>query len=700
MPDTIKICFISAVILLLVQNGSVFAQLNEAGDYGTFENEGDDAPIREYHAKSLRDGSDVYNVYNYCQRSDLQAKTGDWSLLVNIKHLQRGHLHLPFSRNKIIGDLDPSKFYVVSAWFYFPLADVGFGFNDRTNNFNLFNVYSDGTNDGYVIQRGCDSNTDDVEGFVTFPFDRWYRSYGIVNPYTGHIKFDLDFNYYRVIYESNRETNTVFFMDDIQVHEYDEYPDLIDNPSVSSSETGFSVTLDPKGAPSPLTYVYKWSDLSELLYSVDGQSKSKRDNLQKGNYSVMISSGVGCYYKNFNYTLKPSTLCETLIPSSGGTIRLDKSSGHIVFRRGDSDCVPAIQVGCIQGKIEVPQLNNVVSASAQTYASSWSYDYLSAKQGGGNVVERGVLGKWRPRAAYSFNKNSLSNDKNYNSGRYSLVPFNWQNEQLSSDFGWIKDNEVAKYSPHGDVVEERDALNIASAAKFGYHDNVPYLIAKNAVYNDVLFESFENIYKDNNVLEDGTPVIGNNIDKSTGHTGARSYRLQANAPFTTRSFSRSGALETKGFLIRFWAKGSGLGDAVLLARLMENGQSVPRTMSPFTRRARAGEWSLWEASVAPGAFSLVNAGNTFTVVLTSSSAADIWIDDVRIQPQDAEMTCYVYDPRTLKLLATLDDQHFALLYQYNSEGQLVRKMVETERGVKTVQETQYNLPKTTKQTGE
>ena len=41
------------------------------------------------------------------------------------------------------------------------------------------------------------------------------------------------------------------------------------------------------------------------------------------------------------------------------------------------------------------------------------------------------------------------------------------------------------------------------------------------------------------------------------------------------------------------------------------------------------------------------------------------IDDVKFQPKTAQATCYVYDVATFKTLAQFDDQHFALLYQYD-----------------------------------
>ena len=68
------------------------------------------------------------------------------------------------------------------------------------------------------------------------------------------------------------------------------------------------------------------------------------------------------------------------------------------------------------------------------------------------------------------------------------------------------------------------------------------------------------------------------------------------------------------------------------------------------------------------------------------------VDDVRVQPLDASMMTYVYDRSTLALITQFDDQHFGTYYQYNGEGQLVRIKRETERGLRTVAETQYNVP--------
>jgi YD repeat-containing protein len=120
--------------------------------------------------------------------------------------------------------------------------------------------------------------------------------------------------------------------------------------------------------------------------------------------------------------------------------------------------------------------------------------------------------------------------------------------------------------------------------------------------------------------------------------------------------------------------------------------------------AQSGEWLLYEGLVTAANLGAVVTSHsnkppqTTQVQLRFTDASQVWLDDVRMQPQDAQVTSYVYDPRTLKLLASFDDQHFGLFYQYDPEGRLVRKQVETERGRQTTQENLYNTPTVPKTT--
>jgi hypothetical protein len=167
--------------------------------------------------------------------------------------------------------------------------------------------------------------------------------------------------------------------------------------------------------------------------------------------------------------------------------------------------------------------------------------------------------------------------------------------------------------------------------------------------------------------------------------------------------------------------------------LEENSGSSLFTTVEFEEVARVGEWKLYEAKVTDWNLSSVKSGGSLGSggMLTSSTATEygativfklsgsaisgvtslgsestylsvdidgdddeisIYVDDIRMQPLTAKMSTYVYDINTFNLLTQFDDQHFGAFYQYNKEGKLIRLLKETERGMKTIKETQYNIP--------
>jgi hypothetical protein len=69
-----------------------------------------------------------------------------------------------------------------------------------------------------------------------------------------------------------------------------------------------------------------------------------------------------------------------------------------------------------------------------------------------------------------------------------------------------------------------------------------------------------------------------------------------------------------------------------------------------------------------------------------SNGSDAYFDDIRVHPFDANMKSFVYDPKTLRLTAELDERNYATFYEYNEEGALVRVKKETAKGVMTVKE--------------
>lgn len=62
-------------------------------------------------------------------------------------------------------------------------------------------------------------------------------------------------------------------------------------------------------------------------------------------------------------------------------------------------------------------------------------------------------------------------------------------------------------------------------------------------------------------------------------------------------------------------------------------------------------------------------------------------DDLRVAPEDAEMVSYVYDAEDYRVKATLDQNNYATVYKYDDQGVVIATLKETERGLKTIQET-------------
>ena len=110
--------------------------------------------------------------------------------------------------------------------------------------------------------------------------------------------------------------------------------------------------------------------------------------------------------------------------------------------------------------------------------------------------------------------------------------------------------------------------------------------------------------------------------------------------------------------------------------------------------ARSGDWALLTCNVYSSLLTGFEAGESFGLSLEyvagNNGDLELYIDDFRLQPRYSESMGYVYDTSNYRLLAMIDDQNFALLYQYNPEGKLIRKLKETERGVKVLSEGQYN----------
>lgn len=329
----------------------------------------------------------------------------------------------------------------------------------------------------------------------------------------------------------------------------------------------------------------------------------------------------------------------------------------------------------------------IIRANVKKYKDTFDLPYPYVVPSGYNLYESGIVGRWREFENYVYRRdakpgaNTANNERNYkNAGVARIVLAKWVETNLLFPEYWVQTDSVTQYSPHGDVIEQQDAVRIYSAAKYGYHGILPYAVAKNARYDAFRFESFENVY--GNTVEDGIVVNPGNLIHAFSHTGKACYKL-ADKEFIT--FPDVGpatdyqGTTTSGHILRFWIY---LGSSTAPVSVQQG-----TTNLPVTYMTRTGQWVLYYVRGAAGS----TAPQTYKI--TNASGADLYIDDIKIQPVESEVMAYVYDTRTHKVSAILGEQHFAVIYQYNGEGKLIRKLLETEKGVHPVEEIQYNQPK-------
>ncbi|MES2140752.1 MAG: hypothetical protein V4511_13670 [Bacteroidota bacterium] len=414
---------------------------------------------------------------------------------------------------------------------------------------------------------------------------------------------------------------------------------------------------------------------------------------------------------------RPLSDCSSVMGNPSGYFDLDRKTGQISYFTNDNPCNP-ISIPCFNFCPNVGlSLNNVVAATASTFDYTWPFDTANYKFstqpfGPFNDYETGVKGKWRMASAFAYNSAVASGSKqgtterNYkDAGVFPMTLFNWKDASYNDSAKWVRTSTVCRYSPNGEALEERDAIGIRSSAKYGYKGMLPYLIAQNSEYRASQFESFENVYTAGlNKLEEGLTIISSQIDNTKAHSGSSSFKIlntsssTAGTPSTAnlvlKPFKLTSQLIANGLELKVWVKDPGYTNLPVSA-IMKDSASGAALPVNFSKVAQTGEWTLYSAYVIsfPGSGSARTLTPTiFSGYPVSATASPIWIDDVRIQPFNAQVMTYVYDSKTLKLLASFDDQHFGMYYQYNAEGKLVRKKIETEKGLKTIQETQYHTP--------
>ncbi|MBN8641159.1 MAG: hypothetical protein J0L86_05035 [Flavobacteriales bacterium] len=159
-----------------------------------------------------------------------------------------------------------------------------------------------------------------------------------------------------------------------------------------------------------------------------------------------------------------------------------------------------------------------------------------------NPYTKNYKGNWRPVKSYAFltsrksGVQGVSNSNTRHNGFFtnysSFYQFDTQRERWTKEInGWTFASEVTQYSPYGNELENRDALNRFSSAQYGYQNTLPVAVASNSKYTQMGFDGFEDY---------GIPNMGvkhfdfetdhddKKITQTTSHTGRKSIQLNPN----------------------------------------------------------------------------------------------------------------------------------------------------------------------------
>lgn len=286
----------------------------------------------------------------------------------------------------------------------------------------------------------------------------------------------------------------------------------------------------------------------------------------------------------------------------------------------------------------------------------------------------------------------------------------------SADPNWVVARTVTKYSPWGFELENQDAIGNYTTAEYDYNNQLPVALAKNARQHEIFAENFES-YRLLQVLDNYLVFFTSPFRTyfpATDVTTAAPYVLPA--ALGTSGFSIVKGTAHTGYYSLLTPTGSAHFSVNVAGSPVQPGQ--PRFIPVTLETGKIYVYSYWFRPKSPGAnvtsYShpsgvqpksniidgwqqeegtiTVASGTTKSITLP----ANCYVDDIRIYPVNANMKSFVYDPVNQRLMATLDENNFATIYEYDQEGNLIRTKKETEEGVMTVMESRSANAKTVK----
>ncbi|WP_276482887.1 hypothetical protein [Paraflavitalea pollutisoli] len=397
--------------------------------------------------------------------------------------------------------------------------------------------------------------------------------------------------------------------------------------------------------------------------------------------------------------------------------------------------------------IIVPLVVVTVTAAAQTPCDTITGLYCKSIVADTvfNPFVTGVLGNWRANRSYTYYARRTEQDPASQTNIRKDGTFNdftafwaFQSNQLKAapdTNRWVWNSEITMFNRRGAELENRDPLGRYNASLYGYSLTMPVAVIQNSRYRESAFEGFEDYVFNTKLCDTACAPTRHwdfsmhqaRIDTAQAHTGLRSLKVpsgqQVNISFLMVPAGKDSAMPR----LKFMTKPDNCLGTVLQKVSADSAIVLPSfSPAPATRMLM----SVWVKEVGPdslyerytqnkvmltygstgltfypagpiiegwqryeGVFTTRPDLGSMTVSLQSIGTNTVYFDDLRIHPYNANMKSFVFHPVNLRLLAELDENNYATMYEYDDEGTLIRLKKETQRGIKTIKETRSALVK-------